>query len=84
MTLMYDKNAGYPSRVLKETAPPATRRSSLQLTHRKAGQWPRSPKRPTGRTTIRGFISGNVTKKMRLTVESSKNEAGERTYRIAK
>jgi hypothetical protein len=32
--------------------------------------------------TIRGFISGNVTKKMGLAVESSKNEAGERTYRI--
>ena len=31
--------------------------------------------------SIRGFISGNVTKKMGLVVESSKNEAGERTYR---
>ena len=34
--------------------------------------------------SIRGFISGNLTKKMGLTVESGKNEAGERTYRIAK
>ena len=34
--------------------------------------------------SIRGFISGNLTKKMGLTVESTKNEAGERTYRIAK
>jgi hypothetical protein len=34
--------------------------------------------------SIRGFISGNLAKKMGLTVESSKNEAGERTYRIAK
>lgn len=34
--------------------------------------------------SIRGFISGNLTKKMGLAVESSKNEAGERTYRIAK
>jgi len=34
--------------------------------------------------SIRGFISGNLTKKMGLTVESSKNDAGERTYRIAK
>src|ERR1022692_2356683 len=33
--------------------------------------------------SIRGFISGNLTKKMGLTVESTKNEAGERTYRIA-
>ena len=34
--------------------------------------------------SIRGFISGNLTKKMGLTVESTKNEAGERTYRITK
>ena len=34
--------------------------------------------------SIRGFISGNLTKKMGLTVESSKNETGVRTYRIAK
>jgi len=34
--------------------------------------------------SIRGFISGNLTKKMGLAVESTKNEAGERTYRIAK
>jgi hypothetical protein len=33
--------------------------------------------------SIRGFISGNLTKKMGLTVESTKNEGGERTYRIA-
>ncbi len=31
--------------------------------------------------SIRGFISGTLTKKMGLVVESSKNEAGERTYR---
>ena len=34
--------------------------------------------------SIRGFISGNLTKKMGLKVESTKNEAGERTYRVAK
>jgi len=34
--------------------------------------------------SIRGFISGTLTKKMGLKVESTKNEAGERTYRIAK
>jgi hypothetical protein len=33
--------------------------------------------------SIRGFISGNLTKKMGLTVESAKNDSGERTYRIA-
>ena len=34
--------------------------------------------------SIRGFISGNLTKKMGLTVESTKNDAGERTYRVPK
>ena len=33
--------------------------------------------------SIRGFISGSLTKKMGLKVESTKNDAGERTYRIA-
>jgi hypothetical protein len=32
--------------------------------------------------SIRGFISGQLTKKMGLKVESAKNDAGERTYRI--
>ena len=32
--------------------------------------------------SIRGFVSGHVTKKIKLKVESTKNEAGERTYRI--
>lgn len=31
--------------------------------------------------SIRGFISGTISKKMGLTVESVKNAAGERTYR---
>ena len=34
--------------------------------------------------SIRGFISGTLTKKMGLTVESAKNEQGERSYRITK
>jgi Protein of unknown function (DUF3489) len=33
--------------------------------------------------SIRGFISGTLTKKMGLTVESVKSDTGERTYRIA-
>jgi hypothetical protein len=33
--------------------------------------------------SVRGFISGTVSKRMGLKVESSKNEAGERMYRIA-
>jgi hypothetical protein len=32
--------------------------------------------------SIRGFVSGQVGKKMGLKIESTKNEAGERTYRI--
>src|SRR5215475_9555425 len=32
--------------------------------------------------SIRGFISGSVSKKMGLAVESMKNDAGQRTYRI--
>ncbi len=34
--------------------------------------------------SIRGFISGALNRKMGLTIESSKNEAGERTYRLGK
>jgi hypothetical protein len=36
------------------------------------------------RHTVRGFVSGTLGKKMGLTVESTKNAAGERTYRVAK
>ena len=32
--------------------------------------------------SIRGFVSGHVTKKLGLKVESTMSEAGERTYRI--
>ena len=32
--------------------------------------------------TIRGFVSGHAIKKLGLKVESTKSEAGERTYRI--
>jgi hypothetical protein len=34
--------------------------------------------------SIRGFISGSLGKKMGLVVESSKNEAGDRVYKLAK
>lgn len=33
--------------------------------------------------SVRGFISGGLGKKMGITVESSKNQAGERAYRVA-
>jgi hypothetical protein len=32
--------------------------------------------------SIRGFVNGHVTKNLGLKVESTKSEAGERTYRI--
>ena len=32
--------------------------------------------------SVRGFLSGSIAKKMGLTIESSKNEAGDRTYRL--
>jgi hypothetical protein len=32
--------------------------------------------------SIRGFLRANLTRKMGLTVESRKNEAGERTCRV--
>ena len=32
--------------------------------------------------SIRGFVSGHVTKKLGLKVESTRSETGERTYRI--
>jgi hypothetical protein len=32
--------------------------------------------------SIRGFVSGHVTRKLGLKVESTKSEAGERTYKI--
>jgi Protein of unknown function (DUF3489) len=34
--------------------------------------------------TIRGFMSGNVGKRMGLAVQSSKNASGARTYKVAK
>jgi hypothetical protein len=56
----------------------------LELMSRKQGAAMSEIGKATGwqNHTIRGFISGNVTKKMGLAVESFKNEAGERIYRI--
>jgi hypothetical protein len=58
----------------------------LDLLRRKDGATMAEIAKATGwqKHSVRGFISGNLTKKMGLAVESSKNEAGERVYRIAK
>jgi len=57
----------------------------LDLLHRKEGATLAEIAKATNWQlhSIRGFISGQLTKKMGLTVESSKNAAGERQYRIS-
>jgi hypothetical protein len=56
----------------------------LELLRRKEGATIAEIAKATGwqNHSIRGFISGTVSKKLGLAVESSKNEAGERTYGI--
>jgi len=56
----------------------------LELLHRKDGATIADIAKATQwqNHSIRGFISGSVSKKMGFAVESSKNAAGERTYRI--
>jgi hypothetical protein len=58
----------------------------LELLRRKEGATMAEIAKATGwqNHSIRGFISGQLTKKMGLAVESTKNEAGGRSYRIAK
>ena len=56
----------------------------LDLLRRKEGATMAEIARATGwqNHSIRGFMSGTLSKKMDLDVESTKNAAGERTYRI--
>jgi Protein of unknown function (DUF3489) len=56
----------------------------LELLRRKEGATIAEIAKATGwqNHTIRGFISGTISKKMGLTVLSSKNESAERIYRI--
>lgn len=58
----------------------------LDLLRRKEGATTGDIAKATGwqHHSIRGFISGTLGKKMGLKVESSRNEAGEHSYRIAK
>src|SRR5262244_339845 len=55
----------------------------LELLHRKDGATIADIAKATQwqNHSIRGFISGSVSKKMGVAVESSKNDVGERTYR---
>jgi len=56
----------------------------LALLRRKEGATPAEIAKATDwqNHTIRGFISGTITKKMGLAVESAKTDASERSYRI--
>ena len=58
----------------------------LDLLHSKDGATMAEIAKATGwqNHTIRGFVSGTLMKKMDLPVESFKNDAGDRTYRLAK
>jgi hypothetical protein len=67
-------------------APSATKKAIvLELLRRQQGATTVEIAKATGwqNPSIRGFISGNVGKKMGLRVESGKNESGDRVYRIA-
>ena len=57
----------------------------LDLLQRKGGATLPEIAKATGwqNLSIRGFVSGTVSKRMGLKVESSKNEAGDRVYRVA-
>ena len=74
---------GRESETFKQTEGPKKDRV-LELLRRKEGATIAEIAKATGwqNHTIRGFISGTISKKMGLTVLSSKNESGERIYRI--
>ena len=90
------KKAGRPAKVAKKSTktakvarsnkPKDTKKERvLELLRRKEGATISEIAKATDwqNHSIRGFISGTVTQKMGLTVESVKSESGERTYRIA-
>jgi hypothetical protein len=86
------KDAKQTAKPSKQASKPAESRDGskkgivIDLLRRKEGATMAEIAKATGwqNHSIRGFISGQLTKKMGLTVESSKNEAGERTYKLAK
>ena len=84
------KKAATPKKAAKGTKPKSVTRSGskaekvLDLMRRKEGASLAEIAKATDwqNHSIRGFVSGHVTKKLGLKVESTKSEAGERTYRI--
>ena len=86
---MYKRQPVKPAR--KKAAPPATegregskKATILQLLRRPKGATLTEIAEATNwqNHSIRGFLSGSLRKKMGLTIESSKNQAGDRRYRI--
>ena len=80
-----------PKAAKKATSAPVPREFSkkaivLDMLKRKGGATMAEIAKETGwqNHTIRGFISGTLTKKMGLVIESTRSEAGERTYKTAK
>ena len=78
-----------PKKAMKPTRAKAAKSGSktaivLDLMRRNEGATLAEIAKATDRQnhSIRGFVSGHVIGKLRLKVESTKNEAGERTYRI--
>ena len=84
------KKAATPKKTLKAAKAKHAARSGskaekvLELMRRKEGATLAEIAKATDwqNHSIRGFVSGHVTKKLKLKVESTKSEAGERTYRI--
>ena len=89
--------AGKPAKQAKAPSKKAAKKDSvprefskkaiiLDLLRRKQGATLAEIAKATGwqNHSIRGFVSGTLMKKMDLPVESFKNDAGDRTYRLAK
>ena len=73
------------ARPARTSEAPTKKAIVLELLRREQGATTAEIANATGwrNHSIRGFISGNVGKKMGLRIESGKNESGERVYRIA-
>jgi hypothetical protein len=79
------KKAAKPAKEATTPRPASKGAKVLELISRAKGATLAELMQATGwqAHSIRGFISGALGKKMGLTVESAKNDSGERTYRIA-
>jgi hypothetical protein len=82
--LVKTKQAVKVKKPTKARRPDSNKMTILSLLRREQGATLAEIAKATGwqNHSIRGFVSGQVTKKMGLKVESTKSDAGERTYRI--